>query len=133
MTEPKSRWRRVPEIPEEWQHFLLSVLYLSVLPLIPLGLELWLKGSLSETSLTLTTAIYSVTIGASSKNRLLFGVGILLAIIFSSAFGVVLGAAQAPKGTREACLVVLMLLMLFNLIDRWNDHMADGKKFWDFT
>lgn len=114
MSEDKKTWPRAPEIPDEWQHFLLSVLYVSALPLIPLALELWLKGSLSESSLTLTTAIFSVTVGASSKNRLLFGVGILLAIVFSSAFGVVLHTAQPPKGTQEACFFALGFLTVFN-------------------
>lgn len=131
--EKQNKWPRAPEIPEEWQHFILSVLYISLLPLLPLGLELWLKGSLSETSLTLTTAIYSVTVGSSSKSRLVFGGGILVAIIFSSAFGVILGASKVPKGTMEACIVVIVLLTIFNLLDRWNHHMVDRKKFWDFA
>lgn len=132
MCDGTNRWRRVPDLPEEWQHFLLSLLYVSLLPLIPLVLEFWLKGNLSASSLTLATAIYSVTVGASSKNRLLFGVGILLAIVFSSVFGVVMNATTPPKGTEEACFVVLALLTVFNVFDRWNRHMADHEKFWDF-
>jgi hypothetical protein len=132
MNDTVKKRRRAPELPEEWQHFILSVLYLTLLPLIPLALELWLKGKLSETSLTLVTAIFSVTIGASSNNRVLFGVGILLAIVFSSAFGVVLNTAQPPNGTREACFVVLLLLSVFHIFERWNRHVVDGEKFWSF-
>lgn len=132
MSNGTNSWPRVPDLPEEWQHFLLSLLYVSILPLIPLVLEFWLKGSLTASSLTLTTAIYSVTVGASSKNRLLFGVGILLAFVFSSVFGVVMNASAPPKGTEQACFVVLALLTVFNVFDRWNRHMVDREKFWDF-
>jgi len=131
MSQPKS-WPRAPRPSEEWQHFILSLLYVSLLPLLPLGLELWLKGTLTDQSLTLTTAIYSVTVGASSKDRLLFGVGILFAIVFSSAFGVVLKAPTPPDNTRAACFVVLTILTALNVTDRWNRHMVENEKFWDF-
>ena len=129
------RRKRAPEIPNDWQQFILSILYVSIVPLIPLILELWFNGTISDTTLLITTAIFSVTIGASSKNSILFGIGIFCAIIFSSAFGVALklkGSQNNIEGTSIVCVIVLIILIILNAWDRWNRHMVDQEKFWDF-
>jgi len=127
-----SNYHRFPDIPFQWQHFILSIIYLTIIPLIPLGLEFWFTGSIKTQTLALTTAIYSVTIGSSSSSRLLFGVGIVTGILFSAVFGKVLQPGTELVGSNVACYATLIILSVINILGRWNEHMAEGKKFWRF-
>jgi hypothetical protein len=89
------------------------------------------------TTANLTVSIYAITLGGSSGNRLLFGLGIAIGLIFAAAFGnavarppqaVVLGVSHATPA-----LIALLLLVLVHSLERYNRHVVDRTPFWEFN
>ncbi|HEY6542781.1 MAG TPA: hypothetical protein VIZ18_17690, partial [Ktedonobacteraceae bacterium] len=85
-----------------WQNYGLSLLMLLVLPLLPAMIEWGFKGSLDEASLLITLSIFAASIAIASNNRLIFGVGLIIAIGVAACYGIVYGIAtvvNAGSGT----------------------------------
>ena len=128
MTKLKS----IPGIPKSIQDYLLSILYHLILPLLPLIIEYWLTSQVKESSLMLVSSLYSVSIGASSRNRLLFGISILIGILFAVAFGVISsGTAQLPH-CKVLGYVCIFSIFSVHAFERYNMHIIEGLSYWRF-
>jgi hypothetical protein len=68
-----------------------------ILPLVPLGLELLITKTITEQSVTLTAAVYSLGIGIASRSAALFSLTIVISFVFSCLFGVVIQAEYSQK------------------------------------
>ncbi|MFL5330328.1 MAG: hypothetical protein ACJ8C4_15615 [Gemmataceae bacterium] len=69
------------------QNYLFYVGLCMILPLLPLGIELIFMKKLSEQSMVLAAAMYTIGLGVVSRSILIFGTALLLCIIFSCFFG----------------------------------------------
>lgn len=137
---------RVPSCPEHWQNYLLCVLLHMVLPLFPIGMELWRTGTVTNASITLAASMYAIGIGLSSRSRLLFGLALVASLAFAFAYGAAVGnasmgtpnssAGQAnplplPYATAAAwCGIVAFFVA--HALERLNRHVIDREPFLEF-
>lgn len=129
--------RRVPGLEAHWEQFLLCVLFHLLLPLLPIGIELWVSHRVTDTTLTLGAAMYAISIGSSSKSRLMFGFSVVLCIIYSIAFGVLTGGTAQSPGAGSLfgnayATIALLLIFLVHAGERYNRHIVDRAPFWEF-
>ncbi len=121
--------RRIPSVPKNIQNFGLSFIFIVILPLLPLFLELWCSSTISAKSLAIATAIYSVSIGVSSHDRLLFGFSIIISISFSVAFGHAVSTGNAPAYGSILAGMAILCISGAHLMERWNRHAIDSEEF----
>jgi len=79
----------------------------------------------------MTTAIYSITVGNVSKNELLFGISILISVIFSAAFGVAVSGGIIKSGMISA-EIALVLIFIVAGIERYDVHVRKKEPWWNF-
>jgi len=75
----------------DFESFILCIVFHMTLPLLPIILELLFTRTISAKSLTIAAAMYSISIGISSKNFIVFGLTVATSIIFAAFFGFVSG------------------------------------------
>jgi hypothetical protein len=136
MVEPSGKptaARRIPGVPDTWQHFLLCMVFHILLPLLPLGIEWWSRGTLSTGSATVVASLYAVGIGGSSRSRLLFGLGIVVSIIFAVAFGRSLAENGSLEGSVASAEAAIAFMLVCHTGERYNRHVAERSPFWKFS
>ena len=124
--------RGLPSLSPEWQNFLLCILLHMALPLLPLILELWFTHSVSERTMTLSGAMYTIAIGVSSRDRLLFGLATVLSILLASAFGYVASGGESLFGGRYIPAFMILLVFALHIGERYNRHVAERRPFLRF-
>jgi hypothetical protein len=123
---------KIPKLPEHWQSFFLSIIFLIILPMLPICLELLQTGSTSSKSLTLFASIYSISIGAATRSKLIFGLAIMGSIFFASLFGITTGSLPAYADFRLLSIIYISFLSLIHCGERWNRHLYEKKVFLQF-
>jgi hypothetical protein len=153
---------RIPDVPKPWQYFVVYIMVFMVLPLVPLGLEKIIVGSVSEQSVTLAAAMYPISIGAVSRSIGLFGIALVITIVFAAVFGAVMQDERGRIKTRETVLarqeksdntpvegvkelkhdaipfsrtgafIAIGCVFLCHLLERYNYHVVDGKSPFEF-
>ncbi len=124
-------WDMVRNKFDRYQEYGLCVLFHLVFPLVPMFLELWISGSISSKSLLLSTAIYAIAIGNSSRFRIMLGLCIFIAFIFCVLFGVVAAGAVSPANGEISAKFTLIFLFLSTLAEKHGVHVSEGRFFWD--
>src|SRR5277367_6083227 len=117
---------------KEWQNFFLCVILHLLLPLLPLGIELWQSGQITAKSATIAAAMYAISIGNSSRSRLIFGLGIVISLLFSAAYGIVIASANPLPKSAPASFWAIGCMLLFHEIERYNRHVIEKAPFWEF-
>jgi len=115
-----------------WQEYLLCVLFQLLFPVLPILLEQWITGGISGKSLMLTTAIYSISVGNSSHEKLLFGLAVVISIIFAVNFGIVAGGSDPLYKSGLAATVCIFFLFLISLFEKYAVHVTEKKLYWKF-
>lgn len=148
---------RIPGIPKPWQYLIAYVALFMLLPLVPIGLEKLIVGSVSEQSVTLAAAMYPISIGAVSRSIGLFVFTLVITVSFAAVFGAVMheergrikireevlekqqkGDMSPVAGVKElkddairfsmpAAFVAIGFVFLCHLLERYNIHVVDGK------
>lgn len=126
--------KRIPALPAEWGDFLTCILLHMLLPLLPILIEIWLKGAPTEPTASITASMYSIAIGLSSKNKAMLGLCILISIIFSVVFGIV-SASQTPQLSDVNLWsgISIFSVFLIHCLERYNRHVVDCVPFWAFS
>ena len=119
-------------LPDHWENFLLSVLLHMLFPLLPLLFELWLGGSITDKSLNLMAAVYAISIGVSSRSKLLFGICIAISFIFSFAFGISSSELDNLKMSGFLSSISIGLIFIIHIIERYNRHVEERDNFLNF-
>jgi hypothetical protein len=127
-------------MPLAWQQFLLSVLFLVVVPLSAIVADLAIKGEVADQDLYLTLAVYFVATGATSRSQLILGVSIILSAAYFVSYGVVVARPLAcppiaPGHSLVADAVIYgfpLIFTAFSAIERYKRHVMKAEKFWDF-
>jgi hypothetical protein len=122
----------IPGVPDHWQNFFLCMSFHILLPLLPLALELWRKNGVSTQSATLVAAMYAISIGGSSRSKLIFGLGVIISIVFSVAFGLSRGKDGGLPGSQGLAIGSILFIILTHGIERYNRHVAERTPFWVF-
>ncbi len=123
---------RILSASRHWQTFFLCVILHMLLPLLPLGFEFWSTQTVSDRTMTLAASMYTIAVGASSRNPALFGLAILLSISLAAAFGFASSERQALSGSGHVSAGAILLVFVFHVIERYNRHVAEGRPFLPF-
>jgi hypothetical protein len=120
--------KRVPGLSDEWQNLILSIIFVMFLPLLPILLEFLQNHSITEKSLTLAAAMYSIEIGISSRSKLIFGISVAASITFSSFFGFA-ATNNSLAVTHTWAIIGIGAISLMHLFERVNRHIMDKEPF----
>ncbi|EHU1620051.1 UNVERIFIED_CONTAM: hypothetical protein KWE62_18730 [Acinetobacter baumannii] len=123
--------RKFPAINDAWTAFFLCLIVHMSLPLLPLVAEWLITGIVTKSSLTITIAIYAMTIGASSTNAIIAIICIIIGIIFSVLYGVTLiqNTYQFMIDTMLISKIALGTIIVPHVIERYNRHVVDLQPF----
>ncbi|HCR4428813.1 hypothetical protein [Morganella morganii] len=127
--------KRIPGVSKEWSNYLLCLLLHMCLPLLPLGFEMILRPEHSPSiqTLNITAAFYAISIGLSSKNVAMFGLGVFISVCFSAVFGIVSSNPNLNDSlyfySPIWCIVIIFII---HAGERYNRHVADCTPFFDF-
>lgn len=136
---------------EPWQNYGLAVLFIGVVPLLPLIIE-WLgRREISEDAVIITVAVYSVTVALASNNRFFFGFLLLSSIVVASMYGF---AADPSRRSHEVISHILgirtysfstdiannnwtfssiiLISLLSVLFERFSRHVRYREEFFEF-
>lgn len=125
--------RRLPGLSSLWQEYLLCLLFHMILPLLPIGFEFWLTGEIDDKTLALATSMYSIAIGVSLKIKLIFGLTILISIIFAMVFGILTDQSASLANSKFLAGGAIATVFVIHAGERYNRHVVDGLPFWDFN
>lgn len=126
-SSPKS-WR-IPGPSPRWQNFLVCVLLLMVFPTAPLWLELWRTRAISESTIAMVAALYSITIGISTRNKLLTGWAFFSSFFYMGAFGMTVNSGQPLYESKIIGLAGIGVLFILHLLERINRHLLAREPF----
>jgi hypothetical protein len=125
--------RRMPGIPEHFQEFLLCILFHLFLPAMPLLAEAAVLGRVEGKTLMLFFAIFPLSIGVTSRNRLMFGATVVVSLMFSILFGLLAGGTQIAPAAYHVGYLCLSAIVIIHCCERYNRHVADRDPFWEFN
>jgi hypothetical protein len=121
---------RLGHVAADVEHYLLCVLFHLLLPWLPLGVELAATKRVAPDTLLLFLAFYFVTIGVSSRNRLIFGASIVLGMTASIFFGMTSGGIVLSGTLIGIGYFFLSLVVIAHARERYNRHVIDDEIYW---
>jgi hypothetical protein len=77
-------------------------------------------------------SVYSISIAASSRSRLIFGIAILGSIFFATLFGLAAGLKFSYADYRMLTIGYIISISLYHGCERWNRHLFERKPFLQF-
>ena len=119
-------------MPDHWQQFALCLLFHLLVPCIPLGIEWVVLGHVENKTLLLFVAVYPLSIGVSSHSSLMFGITVVVGLVYSIFFGLISGNVLLNPNIYRVGTVGLIALVLLHTCERYNRHVADQESFWEF-
>src|SRR5437773_2507729 len=117
---------------KSWQQFLCALIVQLALPLMPLLIEFWITGTISDKTYSISAAMYAISIGVTTKNIGLLGLGIFAGMAFSSAFGFVTSGNAMRFSVSLPALATIVAFMIIHAAERYRRHVTDGEAFLEF-
>lgn len=117
---------------QNWQHYLSSIIIQLILPLIPLIIELWLTGQVSDHTFAISVAMYSISIGVTSNNIALLAASIAVSVMFSAVFGYLLSENTLHYSVEKPALISILGFMIIHATERYKRHIKEGELFSQF-
>lgn len=114
------------------QQFYFSVIAQLLLPLLPLILELWLAHKISDQSLSIATAMYSISVGVSSKNLVILGISIAVTVVFSTFFGALAACPTLDIFIKPPAFFTIFCFIIVHTIERYKRHVIKKELFAEF-
>jgi hypothetical protein len=122
---------KIPGIPNYWENFWVSILLHLLLPLFPLAIELIQNGIISKNSLVLAASMYTISIGVSSRSRLMFAFTIATSVFYAFLYGIVSGQSTTTIA-EPASIIGILATFIVHAGERYNRHVVDRAPFWEF-
>lgn len=123
--------RRFPKLPKHWEDFLLSLVFVLLLPLLPIIIEYWRSQKVEIAELLLTASMYAIGVGATSSSRLMFVFTIIMGVCFAFAYGSVKGSQNVLPLSDMLAYASIGLIFIIHTLERYNIHIVDMKT-WEF-
>jgi len=125
--------KQIRLISAETTEFVTCIILHMLVPLLPLFLETWkMKGAPTEATLSITAAMYSISIGLSSRNKGVFSICIFVGFLFSMAFGLIIGDSGSLPSLKFAAVITIIAIFIIHACERYNIHMVECSPFWNF-
>src|SRR5688500_10558460 len=123
---PETTGRTSGGMPGHWQEFVLCAIFHFAIPLLPFGMERVLSGHITPETLSVGAAVYVMALGASSRNKALLGISILLGLVYISLFSVLKGGVK-PVGLDATSVVWWTMLgfVVIHLAERYYRHVVE--------
>jgi hypothetical protein len=112
-----------------WQQFGVSILFVLILPLIPLLIERGFAGKVEPETLVLIGIIYPISISASSPSILLFSIAVMVSIFLSIAYGIAAAGTAIPGWSAYLSIAINCLVFIVHGFERYNKHVRKGESF----
>lgn len=127
--------KKIPGISQEWSEYLTCLLLHMILPLLPLFFEAMIRSDSypSNSTLAITVALYSMSIGLTSRNKAMFGLCLIIGVSFSVVFGILSGSETKINGINTASTITIVAVFLIHAAERYNRHVADCTPFLEFS
>lgn len=141
----KSRWQ------DAWQNYGLAVLLIGIVPILPILIELIIHKSITEDSLAITAAVYSITVAVASNSKFYFAFFLVASIIEAALYGSITDSpsrstisvwnfadihitSYAPSQNTDngIFLVAMLLTFLSLLVERYSRHITNREEFFEF-
>ncbi len=119
-------------ISKPWEYFVISILFSLVLPLLPLPIEFYITHGIKPESMTMAIAIYAVSIGVTSRSQVIFGVCVLVGVVFAVAYGVSVKAPDQSPATWVSWAIVGLVFIMHG-IERYQRHVQQRTPFLEFA
>jgi hypothetical protein len=120
-------------MPDYWQQYVTCILFLFLIPLLPLVGLWYMDQHITEKEFLLTAAIYILAIGTSSKSKLIFALSVVFAILFTTACGRQVDLTGAiPLSEKILAVVAFLAVILPHLLERYNRHVVLRAPFIEF-
>ena len=126
----------------EYPAFWSSIFFLLVLPWVPIIAEWGATGEVKSSSLQIFVALYGLGLGASSRDEMKFGYGVLVAIVFSSSYGSILvretDPVTGPGGGFDSAfwewapMIVGVALFIAHAAERYTRHVCEEAPFFEW-
>jgi len=110
----------------------LCLLFHLFLPFLPLVIEAAILRNVEDKTLLLFLAIYPLSIGVSSRNRLMFGKAVVIGLAYSTFFGLNSGDVLLSPVIYNIGYLCLAAVMIIHMGERYNRHVVDRDLFWEF-
>lgn len=115
------------KIDESWSNFISCVLLNQVLPLIPIFIEYQSSGHVSDKSLALTASMYAFATGASSKQKIVFALCLVVGLLTALSFGTIRQQENASIFSLNSLLIGIVFVT--HCIERYDRHINDEEVF----
>jgi hypothetical protein len=134
-----------------WENCIISVLFLGIFPLAPVLLELLLKSQVTADSLTVTAAIYAVTVAVASNRASMLVIGFTVAffecvlygqdvtvvgtkgVVLKDFFGITVSAANSSPSTHSGLILLAIVVLFMTLtLERFVRHVKNHEEFFEF-
>lgn len=123
----------IPKLSKRLGDCVACVGLLMFLPTVPLWFELWRTSSISESTIAIVVAMYSMTIGISTRFKWLFVIGVIVAIVFMGAFGMVVDGKTTLPQLKIIGYGVMGGFFVFHLCERIYRHIFQFEAFLEFS
>jgi len=125
---------RVPGLPYYWENYFVSVIFHLLLPLFPLLIELWQLGKIGNRSIILAASMYTISIGASSRSRLMFGITVAVSLLYAFLYGIsISGGSTSPGFAQTFSETGIIFVFITHALERYNRHVVERRPFWKFA
>jgi hypothetical protein len=121
-----------PKIPKYWENFVISILLHLLLPLLPLFFELIQNHYIGEKSLVLAASMYTITIGITSRSRIMFAITIISSVAFAFLYGIAVGNI-IPTNYGIYAIIGILFTFVIHCCERYNRHVIDRSPFLQFV
>ena len=118
---------------DEATEFCTCLILHMLLPLLPLVIEAWkTNGDPTDVTLAITTSMYSISIGLSSRNKGIFSLCFFISILFSMAFGLLIGGVMVLVFIQTFSISTISSIFILHACERYNRHVVEIVPFWQF-
>jgi hypothetical protein len=136
---------------DPWQNCVIAVLFIGVLPLLPLIIEWFGRREISEDALIITTAVYSITVALASNTKVFFGAFLFASFIVASMYGFAASTSSgghevfgrfigirtysyATGGANDNIFFALVMIggFLSVVVERYSRHVGNREEFFEF-
>lgn len=114
-----------------WEDFFLSIIFVLILPLVPFIIELWRNGQVATAELMLTASMYAISVGLSSSSRLMFGITLIMGLLFGMAYGWEKGQNGPMPSSNLIGYASVTIVFVVHVLERVNTHFVKQTR-WDF-
>jgi hypothetical protein len=94
----------------EWNEYGASIIFVLMLPLLPILFEWLVSYKIATSSLTIMASFYAIAVGVSSYDRKQFWVGSIICVIFAGIFGLISQNNTLSLSLPSIVLVILLLI-----------------------